>query len=47
MLSTFYLPKEIEAQRGEVTCPKVHSQQAAELGFEPSFGCSEHRISQA
>lgn len=34
MLDTFYPKKETEAQRCRVTCPKQHSQQDAELGFE-------------
>lgn len=38
MLSTFYLPKEAEAQKSKVICPKPHSHQVAGLGFEPRMG---------
>lgn len=30
-----FVDEEVEAQRGEVTCPKSHSREVQELGFEP------------
>lgn len=34
-LSTFFSQEETEAQRGKVTCPRLHNQQVTELEVEP------------